>query len=98
MEDNNLLVISGERKRPAEEDKDGKYLRMERRMGKFMRKFPLPDNVDLDSIKAEYRDGVLSVSVERMPPPEPKKPQCIEVKVGDGTGGSASGESVEAAK
>lgn len=91
MEDNNLLVISGERKRPAEEEKDsGKYLRMERRMGKFMRKFPLPDNVNLDSITAQYKDGVLTVSVERMPPPEPKKPRSIEVKVGGGTG--ASGE------
>jgi HSP20 family protein len=97
VEDNNLLVISGERKRPTEEEKDGKYLRMERRMGKFMRKFPLPDNVNLDSIKAEYRDGVLTVSVERLPPPEPKKPRCIEVKVGGGAGGS-SGENAAAAK
>ncbi|KAJ3686533.1 hypothetical protein LUZ61_015697 [Rhynchospora tenuis] len=101
VEDNNLLVISGERKRPTEEEKDGKYLRMERRMGKFMRKFPLPDNVNLDSITAEYKDGVLTVTVQRLPPPEPKKPRLVEVKVGGGAGTSSSvngGEKVEAAK
>ncbi|XP_078177125.1 17.1 kDa class II heat shock protein-like [Carex rostrata] len=98
VEDNNLLVISGERKRPAEEEKDsGKYLRMERRMGKFMRKFPLPDNVSLDSITAQCKDGVLTVSVERMPPPEPKKPRSIKVKVGGGTGASG-GVNTEAGK
>ncbi|RVX17488.1 17.9 kDa class II heat shock protein [Vitis vinifera] len=43
VEDDNVLVISGERKR--EEEKEGaKYVRMERRMGKFMRKFALQGN------------------------------------------------------
>ncbi|KAJ3692008.1 hypothetical protein LUZ60_012358 [Juncus effusus] len=100
VEDNNLLVISGERKRPGEEDKEGKYLRMERRMGKFMRKFPLPDNVNLDSISADYKDGVLTVTVEKLPPPEPKKPRTVEVKIGSGSGvtstsAGAGGEKVE---
>ncbi|KAL7170484.1 hypothetical protein ACSBR2_035371 [Camellia fascicularis] len=45
VEDDNVLVISRERKR--EEEKDGaKYLRMERRVGKLMRKFLLPENVN----------------------------------------------------
>ena len=43
VEDDNVLVISGERKR--EEEKEGaKYVRMETRMGKFMRKFALQGN------------------------------------------------------
>ncbi|KAJ6843996.1 17.5 kDa class II heat shock protein [Iris pallida] len=79
VEDDNLLVISGERKR--EEEKDGKYLRMERRMGKFMRKFSLPENANTDGVSAACQDGVLTVTVQKLPPPEPKKPKTIEVKV-----------------
>jgi len=79
VEDERVLVISGERRR--EEREDAKYLRMERRMGKFMRKFVLPDNADMDKISAVCRDGVLTVTVEKLPPPEPKKPKTIEVKV-----------------
>ncbi|KAF0912990.1 hypothetical protein E2562_019791 [Oryza meyeriana var. granulata] len=93
VEEGNVLTISGERKRPADDGADGgegkaavdgagvKYLRMERRMGKFMRKFPLPDSADLDSVRAEYKDGVLTVTVQKKPPPEPKKPRVVEVKV-----------------
>ncbi|AQL06966.1 17.0 kDa class II heat shock protein-like [Zea mays] len=79
VEDERVLVISGERRR--EEREDAKYLRMERRMGKFMRKFVLPDNADVDKVAAVCRDGVLTVTVEKLPPPEPKKPKTIEIKV-----------------
>ncbi|KAL5228767.1 hypothetical protein ABZP36_017032 [Zizania latifolia] len=79
VEEDRVLVISGERRR--EEKEDAKYLRMERRMGKFMRKFVLPDNADMDKISAICQDGVLTVTVEKLPPPEPKKPKTIEVKV-----------------
>ena len=79
VEDDNLLLISGERKR--EDDKDGKYLRMERRVGKFMRKFALPENANADAIAAACQDGVLTVTVQKLPPPEPKKPKTIEVKI-----------------
>ncbi|CAL5206213.1 unnamed protein product [Lathyrus oleraceus] len=80
VEDENVLVISGERKR--EEEKEGaKYLRMERRVGKFMRKFVLPENANTDAVSAVCQDGVLTVTVEKLPPPQPKKPKTIEVKV-----------------
>ena len=80
VEDDNVLVISGERKR--EEEKEGvKYVRMERRVGKFMRKFALPENVNTDKISAVCQDGVLTITVEKLPPPEPKKPKIIEVKI-----------------
>ncbi|TKY58018.1 17.9 kDa class II heat shock protein [Spatholobus suberectus] len=80
VEDDNVLLISGERKR-EEEKEGGKYLRMERRVGKFMRKFVLPENANSDAISAVCQDGVLSVTVQKLPPPEPKKPRTIEVKV-----------------
>ncbi|XP_057424625.1 17.9 kDa class II heat shock protein [Lotus japonicus] len=80
VEDDNVLVITGERKR--EEEKEGvKYLRMERRVGKFMRKFVLPENANIDAVSAVCQDGVLSVTVQKLPPPEPKKPRTIEVKI-----------------
>ncbi|KAI3705561.1 hypothetical protein L1987_75800 [Smallanthus sonchifolius] len=70
VEEDNVLVISGERKR--EEEKEGmKYVRMERRMGKLMRKFALPENADTDKISAICQDGVLTVTVEKVPPPKP---------------------------
>ncbi|KAK7351307.1 hypothetical protein VNO77_10644 [Canavalia gladiata] len=80
VEDDNMLLISSMRKR--EEEKEGvKYLRMERRMGKFMRKFALPENANTDAISAICQDGVLTVTVNKLPPPEPKKPKTIEVKI-----------------
>lgn len=80
VEEDNLLLISGERKR--EEEKEGvKYVRMERRMGKFMRKFGLPENANVEKISALCQDGVLTVTLEKLPPPEPKKPKTIQVNV-----------------
>lgn len=80
VEDENVLLISGERKR--EEEKEGvKYLKMERRIGKLMRKFVLPENANIEAISAICQDGVLTVTVTKLPPPEPKKPKTIQVKV-----------------
>ncbi|KAL7257800.1 hypothetical protein ACSBR1_003999 [Camellia fascicularis] len=59
VDGDNVLVISGERKR--EEEKDGaKYLRMERRVGKLMRKFLLPENANTDKISTVCQDGVFT--------------------------------------
>lgn len=45
-----------------------------------MRKFSLPENANTDAISAVYRDGVLVVTVEKLPP---KKPKTVVVKVGN---------------
>ncbi|XP_062159176.1 17.9 kDa class II heat shock protein-like [Alnus glutinosa] len=81
VEDDNMLVISGERKREDEGKEGAKYVRMERRVGKLMRKFGLPENANTDAISAVCQDGVLTVTVQKLPPPEPKKPKTIEVKI-----------------
>ncbi|PON95970.1 Small heat shock protein HSP [Trema orientale] len=86
VEDDGVLVVSGERKRDKDNKEGGgggsvKYVRMERRVGKFMRRFSLPENANKDAISAVCHDGVLTVKVEKLPPPEPKKPKTIEVKV-----------------
>ncbi|XP_027356922.1 17.1 kDa class II heat shock protein-like [Abrus precatorius] len=81
--EDDALVVSGERRRDKDKDhKDGvKYLRMERRQGKFLKKFELPCNANPDEISACYLDGVLTVTVHKKPPPEPKKPKIIQVQV-----------------
>ncbi|PWA88240.1 Alpha crystallin/Hsp20 domain-containing protein [Artemisia annua] len=81
VEDDNVLVISGETKREEEEKEGVKYIRMERRIGKFMRKFSLPEDANIEKISAVCQDGVLNVTVEKLPPPEPKKRKLVQVQV-----------------
>ncbi|KAL7001820.1 hypothetical protein U1Q18_002968 [Sarracenia purpurea var. burkii] len=85
VEDGNVLTVSGERRRDKDrEHKEGvKYVKMERRQGKFLKRFELPENANTDAISAHYQDGVLTIVVEK-PPPEAKKPKIIEVKVSSG--------------
>ncbi|XP_024402106.1 17.3 kDa class II heat shock protein isoform X2 [Physcomitrium patens] len=81
MENDNVLVIGGTRKR-EETDPQVKCIRMERNSGTFMRKFTLPQNSNLDKITASCVDGVLTLIVAKIPPPEPAKPRTIEVTTG----------------
>lgn len=78
--EDNVLAVSGERKR--EKDKDVvRYTKMERRLGKYLKKFVLPDNADTDNITAVSQDGVLTITVHKKPPPEHMKPKTIQVHV-----------------
>lgn len=72
-----VLTIQGER-RKEEETGDDKNHRVERVYGSFLRRFTLPDNVDEGSIKAGFKDGVLSLTLTKVEPAEPK---AIEVEV-----------------
>ena len=71
----NLLTLSGE-KRQEEVDDTQNYRRVERRYGSFQRSFTLPPEVATDNIKAEYTDGVLTLSI---PKPEVAKPTEIPI-------------------
>jgi HSP20 family protein len=75
--ENNMLTIRGERKFEQEVSEDN-YLRVERTYGSFSRSFALPNTVNADAIRAEYRNGVLTV---RMPKREESKPKQIKVSV-----------------
>ena len=60
----NLLTLKGEKHQ--EEETEGKnYHRVERMYGSFQRNFKLPADVATDSIKAEYNDGVLMLSIPK---------------------------------
>ncbi len=81
VNDDNMLIISGEKRSVFEEndEKDDKRLiRSERSYGSFTRSFILPDNVDKDSIKAKYENGVLNMEILKK---EPEKPSETEITI-----------------
>src|SRR5882757_97074 len=75
--ENNILTIRGERKFEKKVDEKN-YLRVERAYGSFARSFSLASTVNTDAIKADYKDGVLTLSV---PKREEAKPKRIKVNV-----------------
>ncbi|URE37847.1 hypothetical protein MUK42_03403 [Musa troglodytarum] len=64
VEEGNVLRISGERTK-AEEDVGDTWHRVERRRGRFMRRFRLPDNANMDEIKCSLENGVLTAAVPK---------------------------------
>jgi HSP20 family protein len=71
----NLLTVAGERKADGEEG--AQYYRRERFDGAFRRALTLPEDVDPERVSAQYRDGLLHISVARR---ESTQPRQIEVK------------------
>ena len=72
-----VLTLSGERKFEKEE-KGKRYHRVERTYGSFARSFTVPDDADADKVRAEFKDGVLLVRLEKS---EKAKPKTLEVQV-----------------
>jgi HSP20 family protein len=70
----NSLTIQGETKKEEEEKKEGFY-RSERRYGSFYRTVALPEEVESSKAKAEFRDGVLKVTLPKVARPEAKNRQ-----------------------
>ena len=75
--ENGNLSLLGERKF-ENESKDGGFHRVERSYGSFARVFTLPDTVDTEGVKAEYKHGVLTIT---LPKKEVAKPKQIKVQV-----------------
>jgi HSP20 family protein len=78
--ENNMLTIRGERKF-EQKVKEENYLRIERTYGSFSRSFSLPNTVSAETIKAEYKNGVLTVE---MPKRAESKPKQVKVNVTNG--------------
>jgi HSP20 family protein len=74
---NGMLTIQGERRHETEE-KGKKYHRVECCYGSFMRSFRVPDDADEEKVKAEFKDGMLNVT---MPKSERTKARTIDVSV-----------------
>src|SRR6201995_6087439 len=80
--ENNILSIRGELRFEKKVNEDN-YLRVERAYGSFSRSFSLSNTVNPDGIKADYQNGVLSLTV---PKREEAKPKQIKVNVGASAG------------
>jgi len=76
--ENNVLSLRGERKFDSEVKREDCH-RVERAYGTFNRSFTLPNVVDTEKIKADYKDGVLQVT---LPQKEEAKPKQIQIAVG----------------
>ena len=70
--ENNVLTLRGERKLEREVKTENVY-RTERSYGTFTRSFTLPVSVDTEHIKAEYKDGVLHVTLPKVDEAKPRK-------------------------
>ena len=67
-----VLSVTGERKFYEEKESDG-FKRIERRFGRFHRALRLPGRVDVESIDATYRDGILTINVPKAPEAKPRR-------------------------
>ncbi len=75
--ENGTLAIQGERKREQTEEREG-VRRSERYYGSFYRAIPLPENAKIDQAKADFRNGVLEITV----PLEESKSNRRQIPVG----------------
>jgi HSP20 family protein len=75
--EDNTLILSGERVRETEGE-DTQAFRRERVYGSFVRSFSLPKTVDATRITAEYKNGVLEITI---PKAEEAKQRKIDIKV-----------------
>ncbi len=75
--EDSTLYLKGQRKFEREV-KEENYHRVERSYGSFARTFALPSSIDADRVKAEYKDGLLTLT---LPKREEAKPKTIKIDV-----------------
>lgn len=67
----NLMVISAQKKEEENQENAPKYLIRERAEGQFKRSFALPKDADRDSIKATLKEGLLNLTIGKKPEAKP---------------------------
>ena len=88
--ENGTVTVSADRERSAEVAQD-RFYRFERRYGTFARSIGLPEGVNEDDIRADYREGVLELHVTKPKAPEPRK-----IQIGKGTKATIEGKASKA--
>ena len=71
MEDG-ILTLRGRREAESRTEREG-YRRVERVTGRFFRRFTLPDTADAEAIEAKFNNGVLEVSIPKLPKVQPRR-------------------------
>lgn len=74
--DNGVLTLSGargEENRATQDSGAPQHQRRERRLGRFYRRFILPDTVDTESVSAAGRNGVLEITIAKQPKAQPRR-------------------------
>lgn len=77
--ENGTLTLKGQRQFEQQSNGQKGFHRIERSYGSFVRAFSLPETVDGEKVKADYKNGVLTVT---LPKKEVAKPKTINVEVG----------------
>ncbi|AGW91179.1 MULTISPECIES: Hsp20/alpha crystallin family protein [Cupriavidus] len=77
--DNDVLMVRGE-KRQEQEKKEGGFHRVERSYGSFQRALNLPDDANQDSIKASFKNGVLTITMDKREASAPKHGRSIPIE------------------
>jgi HSP20 family protein len=90
--ENNVLTVTAERREQLERKEGEEVLVRERRYGRFTRQLSLGDNLAADQLEANYRDGVLTVTV---PVAEQAKPRKVQVGRGEQAATSIEAQSTE---
>lgn len=78
LEEEGLLWVAGERRRETEREEGGWHC-AERAHGKFWRRLRLPENADVASARATLDNGVLTITLSKLPPEQIKQPRVIHV-------------------
>jgi len=76
MSEDGTLTVSGEKQRPAHDGK--KFIRVERGYGSFSRSVKIEQPVQTDLISAEFRDGILTIT---LPKPESAQPKTVKINI-----------------
>lgn len=78
----NVLTVSGERKREKNSAESSKFHLFERRYGFFKRSFTLPSSVNNAEVEARYENGVLELYIPKLDAAKPRKIQIQSGKSG----------------
>jgi len=73
--ENQTLTISAEKRQDGKQEEKGQWLLNERRYTRFLRSFTLPPTVDEQSVKAELKEGILKITLNKREETKPRKIQ-----------------------
>jgi HSP20 family protein len=76
--ENDLLIVKTEKDNNSQET-NSNYTRKEFNFSSFQRTFTIPESADGDKIKAEYKDGILSIEIPKKEEAKVKAPKQIEI-------------------